>query len=278
MWTAGCRRSKLVRVGSKNFTEQVVLGEIIAQQIERRVANVRVERKLNLGGTLLTHQALLAKEIDLYPEYTGTALTAVLKDPVGTEPAIVLERVRLEYRRLSQIEWLNPLGLDNTFAMTIRGEDARNNHLETLTQAAGSKVGWALGMGYEFDQRPDGFATLLRTYKLEMRAAPRAMDLGLLYRALEAKQVNIVAGNATDAMLAKMDVKVLADDQHVFPPYQACIAVRQDAMDATPGLRQALEALSGKLNNDVMRKLNYQVDIDHKPAAEVARDWLATIP
>jgi len=270
----GCSRSRPLVVGSKNFTEQIVLGEIVAQQIERRLPE-KVERKLDLGGTLLAQQALEQGEIDLYPEYTGTALTAVLKQAPSSDPATVLQRVRAEYRRRWNLVWLDPLGFNNTFAMVVRGPEARAGGLETLSDAAARKQGWLLGVGYEFLQRPDGLPGLLRTYHLPLDGSPKSMDLGLLYSALEQRQVDMAAANATDGMLSALDVQVLRDDKHYFPPYQAALVVRGQTLGAHPGLRAALDELAGKLDDAAMRKLNYQVDGKHRPVSEAAREWLA---
>jgi glycine betaine/choline ABC-type transport system substrate-binding protein len=262
-----------IRVGSKNFTEQVVLGEIIAQHLGNRLHR-KVERSLNLGGTLLAHGALLNHEIDLYPEYTGTALTAILKDPADNDPARVLARVRSEYLDRFHVEWLDPLGIDNSFAMVIGGADARSKNLATLSDAAKITAGWSLGVGYEFQQRPDGLAALDRIYHMHWTGNPQTMDLGLLYKALEGKQVGMIAANATDGLLSKLDVKILADDQHAFPPYQVAIAAGQQRLHDTPGMREALLELSGKFTNQSMQQLNYQVDGEHRPVAQVAADFL----
>jgi glycine betaine/choline ABC-type transport system substrate-binding protein len=268
---------RAIRVGSKNFTEQVVLGEIVAQHLERRLHRT-VDRRLNLGGTLLAHQALLSGEIDLYPEYTGTALSAILKD---TSPAAgaeaVLARVRSEYQRRFQVAWLEPLGIDNGFAIVVRGPDARQGHLESLSDAAAAPQGWRLGAGYEFEQRADGLAALKNTYHLRFPSAPTSMDLGLLYQALEQKQVDMIAANATDGLLSKLDLKVLVDDRHAFPPYQVSIAARQERLREIPGLEAALLELSGKFTNRKMQELNYQVDARHLPPAQVASDFLKNL-
>jgi glycine betaine/choline ABC-type transport system substrate-binding protein len=240
---AGCSTSRQIVVGSKNFTEQVILGEIIAQHLERRLGT-KVDRKLNLGGTLLSHQALVNSQIDLYPEYTGTALTAILK--------------------------LEPLGFNNTFAMTIHGEEARRRGIETLSDAARRQPGWTIGMGYEFQQRPDGLRGLVDTYKLPLNGTPKSMDLGLLYKAMEQRQVDMISANATDGLLSVMDLKVLRDDKNYFPPYQAAVLVRRAALEAHPGLREALGELAGKFTDQTMQKLNYEVDGKHRRAAEVA--------
>jgi osmoprotectant transport system substrate-binding protein len=269
---SGCA-NRAITVGSKNFTEQVILGEIIAQHLEHRL-HQRVERRLNLGGTLLAHQALRAGEINLYPEYTGTALAAVLKQPAVTAPSEVLARVRAAYLRDFQVEWLEPIGIDNGFAMVIRGQDARIKNLDTLSDAAKVSEGWLLGVGYEFEQRADGLPALTKKYGLRWNGRPKSMDLGLLYKALEQGQVNMIAANATDGLLSKLDVKILRDDRHAFPPYEVAIAVRQDSLRQTPDLREALGELAGKFSNATMQKLNYQVDGEHRPAGEVAGQFL----
>jgi osmoprotectant transport system substrate-binding protein len=270
---AGCSHEKRVRVGSKNFTEQVILGEIIAQWLQRG-PNIPVDRRLNLGGTLLAHQALLSKDIDLYPEYTGTAFTNVLKNSPIADPGVVLDRLRSEYASNMHLEWLDPLGFNNSFAMAVRGPDARTRHLDTLTDAANDKAGFTLGAGYEFMQRQDGYGTLNLSYPIHWNAPPKTMDLGLLYTALKQGQVSMAAGNTTDGMLTVLDVKVLKDDKRAFPPYQACIVARSDTLSAFPGLKAALSRLSGKISDDTMRKLNYEVDGRHRQVTEVAREFL----
>ena len=262
-----CKQSAhVLTVGSKNFTEQVVLGEIIAQHVENRL-HLKVDRSLNLGGTLLAHQALTSGEIDLYPEYTGTALTSVLKEPVNTDPAAVLARVQSQYRARYQVEWLEPLGIDNGFAMVVRA----STNLKTLTDAAARP--WNLGVGYEFEQRADGLKALISTYGLRV-SSTRTMDLGLLYKALEDSQVDMIAANATDGLLSRGGLTILRDDKHAFPPYQVSIAVRRQALERIPGLREALAELSGKLNNATMQELNYRVDVLHHTAAETASEFL----
>ncbi len=269
---AGCDgKPPAVVVGSKNLTEQTILGEIVAQQIERRL-HVKVERKLNLGGTLVAHRALIAGEIDLYPEYTGTALTAVLKQKPMQEPAAVLDAVRALYAGEWKLDWLNPLGFDNTFAMIVK----KKEHVRTLSEAAAAHA-WRMGIGYEFAQRPDGLDGLLTTYGLHMVAPPESMDLGLLYTALKDDRVDMIAASATDGQISNMDVEVLADDKHYFPPYQCAVVVRQAAEQKLPGLRAALEELSGKISDETMRRLNAEVDVDHRSEAKVAGEFLEQI-
>lgn len=269
----GCARGRALVVGSKNFTEQEILGEIAAQQLERRLG-ARVSRKLDIGGTLLAHEALVAGEIDLYPEYTGTALTAILKLPAATDPNAVFHTVANEYRARWKLVWLPPLGFNDTFAMVIRGEDARSTGIGTLSQAAQRKRGWVLGVGYEFLRRPDGFAGLQKTYALPLEGTPRTMDLGLLYTALEGGQVDLVAANSTDGLLAERDFKVLEDDRKYFPPYEAAFVVREGLFSREPNARAALEELSGKLTTAAMQRLNGQVVGKHRRPAEVAAEFL----
>jgi len=269
----GCTKERPITVGSKNFTEQVILGEIVAQYLEHRLGR-RVDRKLNLGGTMLAHQALVAGDIDLYPEYTGTALTTILKLPPTSDPAAAMALVQAEYHTRFGVEWMDPLGFNNTFAMVIRGEDARKSKIVTLSDAARYSPGWNLGVGYEFQQRPDGLAGLLKTYNLPILGSPKTMDLGLLYKALEQQQVNMVAGNATDGQLSVLDVLVLKDDKRYFPPYDCALAVRSKSLEANPPLRQALTELAGLFTDLTMRKLNYQVDAAHRPVREVAEQFL----
>ena len=270
--TSCSRGPKGIIVGSKNFTEQVVLGEIIAQHLQHRLT-IPVHKNLDLNGTLLTHQALLSGSIDLYPEYTGTAFTNVLNQRIVADPAIVLERVRQQYSDLG-LDWLDPLGFNNSFAMVVRGADARDRHLTTLTDAANDPNGFVLGAGYEFMQRPDGYATLNSGYSIKWTDPPKSMDLGLLYPALQQNKVSIVAGSVTDGLLSKLDVKVLTDDKQVFPPYQACIVVRKASEAQYPELKQALHELAGKISPEEMQKLNYAVDGEHRRASAVAADFL----
>jgi osmoprotectant transport system substrate-binding protein len=269
----GCAKEHPITVGSKNFTEQVILGEIVAQHLEHRLGR-RVDRKLNLGGTMLAHQALVAGDIDLYPEYTGTALTAILKLAPISDPAAAMALVRAEYQARFGVEWMDSLGFNNTFAMVIRGEDARKSKIATLSDAARYSPGWNLGVGYEFQQRPDGLAGLLKTYHLPITGSPKTMDLGLLYKALEQGQVSMVAGNATDGQLSVLDVLILRDDKRYFPPYDCAIAVRSEILKDNPPLRQALAELSGLFTDLIMGKLNYQVDGAHRPVREVAEQFL----
>ena len=272
----GCARRTALVVGSKNFTEQAILGEIAAQQLERRLG-VKVTRKLDLGGTLLAHEALVAGQIDLYPEYTGTALSAVLKLAVPSDRKAVFGTVAEAYRSRWKLDWMKPLGFDDTFAMVIRGADARAGGIATLSQAAKRREAWKLGVGYEFLQRPDGLPGLEKKYGLPVKGLPRMMDLGLLYQALMAKEVDMVAGNSTDGPLSALDVVVLTDDLGYFPPYEAAFVVREDSLSRDSRIRAALEELSGTLTSEAMRALNHEVAGKHRRAADAAREFLETV-
>lgn len=269
---SACSSKPVIVVGSKNFTEQVMLGEIVAQQIERRL-EIQVQRKLNLGGTLLTHEAVKAGSLDLYPEYTGTALTAVLKLPTSKDPASVLDQVRQGYKPWN-LTWLDPLGFNNTFAMVIRTDAAKGLGGKTLSAAARRPQPWKMGVGYEFMQRPDGLPGLLNAYGLRMDGEALAMDLGLLYPALESGRIEMGAASATDAQLARSEFTVLDDDKSYFPPYQCAIVVRDATLAQHPGLRAVLAELSGAISDADMRRMNAALEREHRPAVDVAREFL----
>ena len=259
-------------IGAKNFTEQVVLGELLAQETEAK-SNLKVERRFYLAGSYICQQALVSGRIDAYVEYTGTALTAILKQPVDRDPQRVLETVRRLYASRYNIVAAPPLGFENTFAMVIRGEDARTLHLTTLSQSARYTPEWRLGVGYEFEQRPDGLPGLSAAYGLRFAAAPRTMDLGLLYRALNANQVDMIAANSTDGPIQAFGLTVLEDDRHYFPPYQAVPLVRAEALQRWPQMQTALDALAGKITADDIRAMNEAIDGQHRDPAEVVREF-----
>ena len=259
-------------IGAKNFTEQVVLGELLAQEIEAK-SNLKVERRFYLAGSYICQQALVAGRIDGYVEYTGTALTAILKQPLDRNPQTMLDTVRSLYASRYNITVAAPLGFENTFAMVIRGDDARRLHLTTLSHAAQHTPQWQLGVGYEFEQRPDGLPGLSKTYGLKFKDAPRTMDLGLLYRALNDHQVDMIAGNSTDGPIQAFGLTALEDDKHYFPPYQAVPLVRDDALRRWPQIQTALNALAGRVSADDMRAMNEAIDGQHRDPAEVVREF-----
>jgi osmoprotectant transport system substrate-binding protein len=257
-----------ITVGSKFFTEQVVLAELLAQHIESQTG-IPVVRKTNLGGSLLVHKALLAGELDLYVEYTGTALTAVLNEPPQGDSSVVYDRVKQLYSDRFHLEVTEPLGFENTFAMVIRGDDARRLHLQKISDISPIAPKWRAGVGYEFLERPDGFPGWSARYNLHFSGSPKVMDLGLIYRALVDHQVDIVAGNSTDGLIDSLGLVALEDDRHYFPPYDAVPIVRQSTLAQFPQLRAALADLAGKLSAADIRRLNYAVDAQHQDAAVV---------
>ncbi len=271
---AGCRGSRpsTVIVGSKNFTEQIILAELLAQQIEAH-SMLRVDRRLNLGGTLICQQALLAGQMDLYAEYTGTALTAILGEPSSHDAEAAYRAVHDAYRDRFGFDVGPPLGFNNTFAIVVRGDDAKNFKLRTISDLAPYAPRWRAGFGYEFMERSDGYPGLASAYGLKFAAAPSIMDLGLLYRALKEHKVDVVAGNSTDGLITALGMAILEDDRHYFPPYQAVTIVRAAALQAHPELRDTLNALGGKISDSEMRQMNYAVDGDQRDPAAVARDF-----
>ena len=270
----GCSppRSNQPVVGAKNFTEQVILGELLAQEIEAK-SNLKVERHFYLAGSYICNQALVAGRIDAYVEYTGTALSAILKQPIDRDSQSALNTVRRLYSSRYGITVADPLGFENTFAMVIRGDDARRLDLTTLSQAAKYAPQWRLGVGYEFEQRPDGLPGLSSAYNLHFNGAPRTMDLGLLYRALRVQQVDMIAANSTDGPIQAFGLTALEDDKHYFPPYQAVPLVRDEALQRWPQIKTALDALAGKITADNMRAMNEAIDAQHRDPAEVVREF-----
>jgi glycine betaine/choline ABC-type transport system substrate-binding protein len=262
-------------VGSKNFTEQIILGEILAQHIEAKTG-ARVERRLNLGGTLIAHQAVQSGGIDVYVEYTGTALTAVLNQKPSSDAGAVLARVRAGYAQQFGLEVGEPLGFNNTFAIVVRGEDARRLKLRTISDLARAGK-WRAGFGYEFKERADGYNGLVATYGFRFAEAPRFMELGLLYRALQEKQVDVVAGSATDGVIRALDMVALEDDRRYFPPYEAVPVIHRRALERLPALGDALRALAGRISEEQMRRMNYTVDSEHQDPRTVARGFLASL-
>jgi osmoprotectant transport system substrate-binding protein len=261
-----------VVVGSKNFSEQVLLGEIVAQTLQKKTS-LPVERRLNLGGTFVCDQALRAGQIDVYVEYSGTAYTAILKHPPAADPKTVLGELRADYAKVG-LEWTAPLGFENTFALVVRGADAERLDVDEISDLARHPE-WRAAFGYEFMERADGFPGLASTYRLAFRQPPLVMDLGLLYRALVDKKVDVVAGNSTDGLIASLGLRVLKDDRHYFPPYEAAPVVRRALLDRHPEVRAALESLGGKISAEEMRRLNYRVDGERRSAEEVAREFVS---
>jgi osmoprotectant transport system permease protein len=259
-----------VKVGSKDFTESLILAEIYAQGLEAR--GLKVERRYELGGNL-AHDALVAGEVDVYPEYTGTSLMSILKRPPSTDARAVYELVKSEYAARFDVEVGPPLGFEDTFAVLVRGDDARRLNLKTVSDAAAHAPRWRAGFGQDFMSRADGYEGFARAYGLQFAGRPREMDLSLSYRALAEGQVDVIAGNSTDGMIATLGLTQLEDDRHYFPPYEAVLLVRRDALERLPPAREVLQQLAGSISTEEMRRLNYEVDGNKRPAADVVREW-----
>ena len=271
---SGCQKARQpgITVGSKFFTEQVLLAELLAQQIEAKTG-IKVQRKTNLGGTLLVHKALLAGELDLYVEYTGTALTAVLHETPSGDSSAVYRRVKQAYADRFHLEVTEPLGFENTFAMVVRGDDAKKMNLRKTSDIAATAPTWRIGVGYEFLERPDGFKGWSERYQLHFAGQPQVMDLGLIYRALLDRKVDIVAGNSTDGLIEALGLVALDDDLHYFPPYDAVPVLRQSTLAEYPQLRAALAELADKVSASDMRRMNYAVDGRLNDPADVVREF-----
>jgi len=269
---AAARRARgAIVVGSKNFTEQLVLGELVAQSLERE--GLPVDRRLNLGGTLICDRALLTGDIDVYVEYTGTALTAVFHQPIAMDSGGVFNTVRDLYARTGRT-LLPPLGFNNTFAILVRGSDARARGLKTIDDAARESAHWRAGFGYEFVERPDGYTGLAKAYGMRFPEAPHVMDLTLSYRALAAGQVDMIAGDATAGLIKGLDLVQLDDNRKYFPPYDAAAVARAETLLRYPAARRALERLSGRVSPDAMRAMNYAADVEHRDVGAIVREFL----
>jgi len=262
----------LIRIGTKNFTEQLIIGEVIAQWLEQ-TTDLRVERRFNLGGTIICHEALVRGDIDLYVEYTGTGLTAILKLPPVSDPQQALTRVRDAYRQQFDLHWLQPLGFNNTYALAVRESDAQRNGWERISDLVASAPRLRAGFTPEFRERPDGYPGLVRAYGLEFGAV-RDMDPSLMYRAVAQGAVDVISAFATDGRILAYRLRVLHDDRRYFPPYQAVPVVRGEVLRRHPELRDALEQLANRIDDAAMQRLNYEVDERGRLPHEVAREWL----
>ena len=261
-------QNQSVRVGSKDFTESIILAEILAQMLEKR--GMTVERKFELGGNL-AHDALLSDNLDVYPEYTGTAYTAILKQKPITDTQKVYDETKREYAEKFQLNVSPSLGFSNDFAILIRGDVARQNNLKTISEAVPLSKNWQAGFGQDFMSRADGYAGFARAYSFNFTKQPREMDLSLTYKALQSGQLDIIAGNSTDGLITALDLFQLADDKKYFPPYQAVFIARNDKTEI---LRETFDKLNNAISTEEMRKLNYAVDGEKIPPKSAAENWL----
>jgi osmoprotectant transport system permease protein len=265
--------ARQVVVASKDFTEQRILGELVAQAIEARTG-IAVERRFELSGDIC-HRGIVAGEIDAYVEYTGTAFTAILKHDPITDPREVYNQVKREYESQFGLEWLDPLGFNNTFAILVRGDDAQSLGLKTISDAARYAPRWRAGFGQDFMSRQDGYPGFARTYGLKFAEPPREMDLSITYQALANRQVDLIAGNSTDGLIDKLGLFQLEDDRRYFPPYEAAPIVRKEILERYPEIRDAIKRLVGKLTDAEMRRLNYAVDSEKRDVKEIVREFLS---
>jgi glycine betaine/choline ABC-type transport system substrate-binding protein len=274
--TAGCGPSKKpIVVGSRSDTEQLVVGEIVAQHLEHALER-KVVRRLGLGGELIAYQALTGGEITLYPEYTGSIETSILKEPASQDPAIVLERTRNEMSRIGQADLLDPLGYQNPPVVVVRAADAERAKIRTLSDAAAGTLQWKLGASYEFRQRIDTLPAI-GSYRLRMAQGVHGMEASQLFPALQKGDLTMIAVNATDGHLMSPEFRVLDDDMHVFPLYQACLLVRHDAIVEEPRLRPALAQLAGKFTDGMVSRMDADVELNHRSPADVAAEFLAAV-
>ena len=266
--TPGSAQSKTITVGSKDFTESVILAEILAQSLEKE--GVTVVRQFELGGNL-AHEGLLADKVDVYPEYTGTAYTAILKHQPITDPQAVYDQTKAEYASKLDLGLSPPLGFSNDFAILVRGDVARKNNLKTISDAVPLAKNWQAGFGQDFMSRADGYPGFSKAYGFNFVRQPREMDLALTYRALQSGELDIIAGNSTDGLIAALDLYQLEDDKHYFPPYQAVFVARREALDV---LNSAFERLKNAISTEEMRRFNYEVDGNKRTPREVAAEWI----
>lgn len=266
-----CTEQRAIVVGSKNFTESVILGELLAQKLE--AAGCKVDRRLNMGGTLVADAAIQSGAIDTYVEYSGTALAAILKRPTMNDRAAVNAIVSSAYGSRG-LRWSPPLGFDNTFAMIVRKADAERDGLRTISDLARVAGTIRPGFGYEFTERADGWTGLQKAYGLRVEATPRSMDLGLMYKALTSDEVDLIAGAVTDGLIEPLGLVILADDRHYFPPYDAVVVRRPNLDERCKGAEAALESLRNTLDDATMRRLNHEVDGRKRDVAEVVRELL----
>jgi osmoprotectant transport system permease protein len=268
--TAETGRPRVI-VGSKDFSESIILAELIGQMLEARA--VTVERKFELGGNL-PHDALLSSKIDLYPEYTGTAYTAILKHPPTTDPRVVFDQVNKEYAEKFSLVVSEPLGFENTFAILVRGADARRLNLRNVSDVTAHARNFRAGFGQDFMSRADGYPGFSKTYGLKFAERPREMDLSLTYIALSSGQVDLIAGNSTEGRIGALDLVQLVDDRRYFPPYEAVYIIRKNTLESMPVLADVLAKLAHSISTEEMRGLNYEVDANKRSIPEVVREFL----
>lgn len=270
----GCSKQPIT-IGSKNFTESVLLGELVAQKLES--SRCSVDRKLNMGGSLVCDSAIEHGSLDAYVEYSGTALTAILHRPSTNDRTAVDRDVTAAYAKRS-LHWGPNLGFNNTFAMIVRRDYAKQHGLRTISDLRNVQSEMRPGFGYEFVERPDGWNGLVTRYGLTVANPPKTMDLGLTYKALASGEIDLIAGNSTDGLIESLGLVALTDDLHYFPPYDAAVVSRNDIDRKCGGASKALESLANTIDDATMRRLNYEVDGKKRDVATVVREFLTSSP
>ncbi len=269
---AGCTSGKKVVIGSKDFTENKILAEIMAQLIENNT-DIKVERKINMGGTFVCFEAMKKGQIDIYPEYTGTGLTAQLKLPVETDPEKVYATVSTEFEKQFQIKWLKPIGFNNTYALAVPQELASKNNLESISDLGNFAKDLVFGAEHEFFNREDGYDGLIKVYDLTFKNIAK-MDVSLKYQAIGQGKMDVTDAFTTDGQLKALNLKVLKDDKNFFPPYYAAPIVRDEVLESNPQLEELLNKLAGTIDDQKMQELNYKVDNEKQTIKKVAEDFL----
>ncbi len=261
-----------VRVGSKDFTEQFIVGNMYALILENN--SIAVERKLNLGGTPVNQAALLSDQIDLYPEYTGTGLLTVLKFPTNTDPQAVFNSVRDQYKKQFNLVWLTPAPMNNTQALAMKKDVAAAKGIKTISDMAAKASELTMIGPPEFEQREDGLPGISKAYGNFKLKAYIPVDPGLRYEGLVNGQADVVVAFGTDGQIAAFDLVLLEDDKKLFPPYQIAPVVRQPALDANPKIAEVLNKLAPLMTDATMQRLNFEVDGKKREPADVAKEFL----
>lgn len=260
-----------IRIGSKSFTEQWIVGELLAQLLEAN--GYKVDRKLGLGGTKVVHEALVNNQIDLYAEYTGTGLVTILREPVMTDPQAVYDKVKRLYQKRWNLVWLQPIGFNNTYALSMRRDAAERLRVTTISDLARVAAHLVLGATHEFLNRDDGYPGLKRVYGLEFKRTV-SLDPGLMYQAVAHGQVDVISAFATDGRIRAFQLVNLDDDKQFFPPYFIAPVIRGDLLAKHPKIGNVLNRLAGRIDNATMQALNYEVDGKGREPRDVAAAFL----
>ena len=265
-------QSPTVTVGSKAFSEQLLVGHMLALLLED--GGFKVNNKIGLGGTALVHQALVAGEVDVYIEYTGTGLITILKEPVQEDPVKVYDTVQRLYKERFKLSWLKPWGFNNTYALVIRKEDADRLRAAKVSDLMASANSMVFGATQEFVVRPDGLPGLAKHYGGLAFKENKSMAPDLIYDALKNKQVDVISGFATEGRIPANNFVVLQDDQHYIPPYFAAPVIRDETLAKAPAAAEVLNRPAGKIDDGTMAVLNYEVAGKKRSPEEVAREFL----